>query len=82
MASLTFVVIVTIVGIVRIAACQYTNYKAHMTDSQMTRTFQMRVEDDFLKAIDDWRRGQEDLPSRSEAIRRLVAIALESERKG
>ncbi|MCG8503268.1 MAG: hypothetical protein MI755_01565 [Sphingomonadales bacterium] len=35
-----------------------------------------------IEAIDDWRREQEDLPSRSEAIRRLVAIALESERKG
>jgi len=30
----------------------------------------------FLKAIDDWRRAESDLPSRSEAIRRLVALGL------
>jgi hypothetical protein len=29
-----------------------------------------------LKEIDDWRRGQDDLPSRTEAVRRLVAMAL------
>jgi len=33
-----------------------------------------------VKAIDDWRRTLEDLPSRAEAIRRLIAYALE--RKG
>lgn len=29
-----------------------------------------------LKAIDDWRRKQDDVPSRPEAIRRLVQKAL------
>jgi hypothetical protein len=29
-----------------------------------------------LAALDDWRRHQEDLPSRAEAIRRLVEQAL------
>ena len=29
-----------------------------------------------LRGIDEWRRQQEDLPSRTEAVRRLVAIAL------
>jgi metal-responsive CopG/Arc/MetJ family transcriptional regulator len=37
---------------------------------------EMRVDDAFLKAIDDWRRHQVDLPNRSEAIRRLVQLAL------
>ena len=32
-----------------------------------------------LRAIDEWRRQQPDLPSRSEAIRRLVDIALQAE---
>jgi hypothetical protein len=32
-----------------------------------------------LRAIDEWRRQQPDLPSRSEAIRRLVDIALRAE---
>jgi hypothetical protein len=33
-------------------------------------------DDEAIKAIDDWRREQEDLPNRSESVRRLVAIAL------
>lgn len=40
------------------------------------KTFQMRVSDDFLKKIDDWRRQQPEIPSRSEAIRMLVDEAL------
>jgi len=44
------------------------------------KVFQMRVSEDFLRNLDDWRRAQADLPGRSEAIRRLVefAIAVES----
>ncbi len=34
-----------------------------------------------VKAIDDWRRKQEELPSRSEAIRRLIKMALKSKAK-
>ena len=40
------------------------------------QTFQMRADDDFLEKVDEWRRDQPDLPSRAEAIRRLVAIAV------
>ena len=43
------------------------------------RPFQMRVTEDFLRVIDDWRRKQPDLPSRAEAIRRLVAQAGKSD---
>jgi hypothetical protein len=36
---------------------------------------------DFHRAaitkLDDWRRGQDDVPTRSEAIRRLIKIGLE-----
>jgi hypothetical protein len=46
------------------------------------KTFQMRVSEDFLRAIDDWRRKQPDLPSRAEAIRRLVEMALRAEAAG
>ena len=42
----------------------------------------MRVEREFLAALDEWRRAQSDLPSRSEAIRRLVESALKREGKG
>ena len=31
---------------------------------------------DEIHAIDAWRRKQDDLPSRSEAIRRMIAIVL------
>ena len=38
------------------------------------RLFQMRVSEQFLRIVDDWRRTQDDLPSRAEAIRRLVEL--------
>jgi hypothetical protein len=40
------------------------------------RPFQMRVSEQFLRTVDDWRRSQTDLPSRAEAIRRLVELAI------
>lgn len=38
--------------------------------------FEMRVPAGWLGRIDEWRRAQPDLPSRAEAIRRLVEQAL------
>jgi hypothetical protein len=43
-----------------------------MSDEEQTERFQMRVSPSFLRLVDDWRRKQADLPSRAEAIRRLV----------
>jgi hypothetical protein len=40
------------------------------------KLFAMRVDRRFLQRIDNWRREQNDLPSRAEAVRRLVARAL------
>lgn len=40
------------------------------------RPFQMRVTEEFLRMIDNWRRKQPDEPSRAEAIRRLVEQAV------
>ena len=40
------------------------------------RPFQMRVSEQFLRTVDDWRRRQIDIPSRAEAIRRLVEMAV------
>jgi hypothetical protein len=37
----------------------------------------LNIDPDQLQAIDEWRRVQPDLPSRSEAIRRLIDIALD-----
>lgn len=36
----------------------------------------VRVDPEFLKLIDEWRRQQDDVPTRPEAIRRLVEIGL------
>jgi hypothetical protein len=41
------------------------------------RLIQMRVNDQFIRGIDDWRRQQADLPNRTEAIRRLIESALQ-----
>ena len=41
----------------------------------------VRVEPEFLKAIDEWRRKQEDVPTRPEAIRRLVELGLRTREK-
>ena len=55
---------------------------ARPTDERKDTTLQMRVSQDFLRSIDEWRRHQQDLPSRAEAIRRLVEMGLEAgERK-
>jgi hypothetical protein len=45
------------------------------------RLFQMRVSEHFLGMVDDWRRSQPDLPSRAEAIRRLVELAIKIKKK-
>jgi hypothetical protein len=42
------------------------------------KPFQMRVNDAFLERVDQWRLAQDDQPSRAEAIRRLVELALNS----
>jgi hypothetical protein len=41
----------------------------------------MRVSEDFLRTVDDWRRDQTDIPSRAEAIRRMVEIAAKDNAK-
>ena len=56
----------------------------HYGQGQMeekTERFEMRVPSSFLKMIDDWRRKQEDLPSRAAAIRRLVDLGLKAKPK-
>ena len=42
----------------------------------MENRIQLVADDEFIAAIDAWRRKQEDLPSRSEAIRRLVYLGI------
>ena len=38
----------------------------------------VRLQPDSLSAVDTWRKKQTDLPSRPEAIRRLLDVALKS----
>ncbi len=42
------------------------------------KVFQMRASAEFLRRVDDWRREQADLPSRAEAIRRLIQLGLQA----
>jgi hypothetical protein len=39
----------------------------------------IRVDDEFLKRLDDWRRKQPDLPTRTEALRRIADQVLLAE---
>ena len=62
-----------------------------MTDGRRTRgrppkrnqdrPFQMRVSESFLRMVDDWRRAQLDIPSRAEAIRRMVELVASARKK-
>lgn len=42
----------------------------------------VRVQPELAGQLDDWRRLQPDLPSRAEAIRRLVEQSLQAKSKG
>lgn len=46
--------------------------------SPKTERLEMRVDSAFLEMVDAWRRLQPDIPSRAEAIRRLVEAALQT----
>ena len=43
---------------------------------KLTERFEMRLTVDGVARLDGWRRVQPDIPSRAEAIRRLVEIGL------
>jgi hypothetical protein len=43
--------------------------------------FELRLTDEGWSRIDEWRRRQPDLPNRTEAVRRLIEIALKAEQK-
>ncbi|MGA1851301.1 hypothetical protein VH570_10765 [Sphingobium sp. HT1-2] len=49
---------------------------------EKTQPFQMRASPEWLQKIDDWRRQQPDIPSRAEAIRRLVDVGLDQKAIG
>jgi uncharacterized protein YfbU (UPF0304 family) len=47
-----------------------------MSAQAMTERFEMRLGPSVLEDLDSWRAEQDDLPSRSEAVRRLVEAGL------
>jgi hypothetical protein len=49
--------------------------------SKTGKPVMIRLQDDPLAAINEWRRTQPDMPNLSEAIRRLTAAGLEAETK-
>lgn len=54
-------------------------YVVHMSENppeRKDRRLQMLIEPSLISRIDDWRAKQRGLPSRSEAIRRLVELGL------
>jgi hypothetical protein len=42
---------------------------------------ELRVTPDWLAEVDEWRRRQPKIPTRNEAVRRLVQRALENDRE-
>lgn len=44
--------------------------------------FEMRIDSDLLERLDQWRLGEDDAPSRAEAVRRLVEAGLAHDNKG
>ena len=57
---------------VQYVICTYITDTSRGAMTENTERFEMRVTKAFLKVVDEWRRKQPDLPSRAEAIRRLV----------
>lgn len=51
-----------------------------MSDSEELRPLQIRVSEQWLAGVDDWRRKQTKIPSQAEAIRRLVELGLAAEK--
>ncbi len=47
-----------------------------------TERFELRLDEDLIEGVDDWRTAQDDVPSRAEAVRRLVEAGLRVKSKG
>lgn len=51
---------------------------APYSDDMKTERLEMRAKPEWLAAIDDWRRRQPNIPSRTEAVRQLVELGLQA----
>jgi hypothetical protein len=58
-------------------------YQQGMTGKQPTKSvrLQMVISPEEILEVDEWRRRQADLPSRSEAIRRLIQLGLKLDKR-
>ncbi len=52
---------------------------AHQTDEPKTDRLELRTGGSFSEKIEEWRRRQPKIPSRSAAVRQLVEIGLKHE---
>jgi hypothetical protein len=64
-----------------LAPCQYMVYTVLLMALMQDKQIQMRATAEFIRRIDEWRRRQPDgIPSRADAIRRLIERGLEAEK--
>jgi hypothetical protein len=56
--------------------CAPVRFSMSQEDEGQTEPFDMRVHPSWMRRIDDRHRKQDDLPSRADAIRRLVELGL------
>jgi Arc/MetJ family transcription regulator len=56
--------------------------KAKQPGKAMLTKFMLRIDDQFLADVQELRRYYEDMPTKSEAIRRAVRAHVEAIRKG
>lgn len=59
-----------------------TRMPRKLSQTSDSTVLRLVVTEEFLAELDEWRRGEPDLPNRSEAVRRLVkrAIAVQKPR--
>ncbi len=55
---------------------------ANVAPQRYTRPLNIRVDDEFVAAVQELRRLDEDVPSQSEAIRRAVFESLDRKKRG
>ena len=52
----------------------YVVYGHPMSNEMKTKRLQLVMSESDLSLLDEWRRRQNDLPNRSEAVRRMIGI--------
>lgn len=68
----------------RFCTAQRQNRRGDMarpTDDPKTGRIDLRLPPRVVAEIDEWRRVQDDIPARSEAMRRLIELGLEADRQ-